>query len=242
MFYVDLQLVSRAMVSPWDLYVSRLVVVDIARGDESLILWNNGIEYLEICLEHHILTPFFKISAVKSQDEILLQFQSFGISGLLHQWGKRCEKNYSSVRRYVADPDNAYPKRSITKLILKGAVMFDVVSYQFRCTLNYSKLVKGLSHLAFVKSFVSFIHFPPNITSSSSISLLSLTKMAFMWFESPRPPDHVLRRPSVVIEDLDLEPKVDAMMRELNGIPIALVARFGVISKNMDRIHVSRGG
>ncbi|GJY19697.1 retrovirus-related pol polyprotein from transposon TNT 1-94 [Tanacetum coccineum] len=43
------------------------------------------------------------------------------------------------VRRYVADPDNAYPKRSITKLILKGAVIFDVVSYQFRCALNYSK-------------------------------------------------------------------------------------------------------
>ncbi|GKB61661.1 hypothetical protein Tco_0917847 [Tanacetum coccineum] len=56
--------------------------------------------------------------------------------------GKRCEKNYLSVRRYVADPDNAYPKRSITKLILKGAVIFDVVSYQFRCALNYSKLVR----------------------------------------------------------------------------------------------------
>ncbi|GKF41056.1 hypothetical protein Tco_0124398 [Tanacetum coccineum] len=26
------------------------------------------------------------------------------------QMGKQCEKNYSSVRRYVADPDNAYPK------------------------------------------------------------------------------------------------------------------------------------
>ncbi|GJQ95631.1 hypothetical protein Tco_0006770 [Tanacetum coccineum] len=55
--------------------------------------------------------------------------------------GKRCEKNYSSVRRYVADLVNAYPKQSITKLILKGAVIFDVVSYQFRCALNYSKLV-----------------------------------------------------------------------------------------------------
>ncbi|GJX48479.1 putative ribonuclease H-like domain-containing protein [Tanacetum coccineum] len=43
-------------------------------------------------------------------------------------WGKRCEKNYSSVRRYIADPDNAYLKRSITKLILKGAVIFDVVT------------------------------------------------------------------------------------------------------------------
>ncbi|GJU52352.1 hypothetical protein Tco_1226066 [Tanacetum coccineum] len=35
------------------------------------------------------------------------------------------------------------PKRSITKLILKGAVIFDVVSYQFRCALNYSKLVSA---------------------------------------------------------------------------------------------------
>ncbi|GJV92265.1 retrovirus-related pol polyprotein from transposon TNT 1-94 [Tanacetum coccineum] len=33
--------------------------------------------------------------------------------------GKCCEKNYSSVRRYVADPDNVFPERSITKLILK---------------------------------------------------------------------------------------------------------------------------
>ncbi|GKD62021.1 hypothetical protein Tco_1299530 [Tanacetum coccineum] len=54
-----------------------------------------------------------------------------------------CE-NYLSVRRFVADPDNAYPKRSITKLILKGAVIFDVVSYQFRCALNYSKLLLKL--------------------------------------------------------------------------------------------------
>ncbi|GKB79589.1 hypothetical protein Tco_0946484 [Tanacetum coccineum] len=46
--------------------------------------------------------------------------------------GKRYEKNYSSMRKYVADPVNAYPKRSITNLILKGAVIFDVVSYQFR--------------------------------------------------------------------------------------------------------------
>ncbi|GJS08968.1 hypothetical protein Tco_0365764 [Tanacetum coccineum] len=37
--------------------------------------------------------------------------------------GKRCEKNYSSVRRYVADPDNAYPKRSITKLLLNQKCM-----------------------------------------------------------------------------------------------------------------------
>ncbi|GKD79630.1 hypothetical protein Tco_1342251 [Tanacetum coccineum] len=59
--------------------------------------------------------------------------------------GKRCESEYiKREKNYVADPDNAYPKRSITKLILKGAVIFDVVSYQFRCALNYSKLVSKL--------------------------------------------------------------------------------------------------
>ncbi|GKC42093.1 hypothetical protein Tco_1059815 [Tanacetum coccineum] len=57
--------------------------------------------------------------------------ENFSMHYLNSQRGKRCEKNYSCVRRYVADPDNAYPKRSITKLILKGAVIFDVVSYQF---------------------------------------------------------------------------------------------------------------
>ncbi|GKA72451.1 hypothetical protein Tco_0778667, partial [Tanacetum coccineum] len=57
--------------------------------------------------------------------------------------GKCCVKNYSSMRRYVADPDIAYPKRSITNLILKGAVIFDVVSYQFRYALNYSRLFGG---------------------------------------------------------------------------------------------------
>ncbi|GJX98175.1 hypothetical protein Tco_0355194 [Tanacetum coccineum] len=67
--------------------------------------------------------------------------------------GKRCEKNYLSVRRYVADPDNAYPKRSITKLILKGAVTFDVVSYQFRCALNYSKLGEADSLLVWGEAF-----------------------------------------------------------------------------------------
>ncbi|GJY71234.1 putative reverse transcriptase domain-containing protein [Tanacetum coccineum] len=57
---------------------------------------------------------------------------------------KCCEKNYSSVRRYVANLVNAYPKQSITKLIPKGAVKIDVVSYQFRCALNYSKLLLKL--------------------------------------------------------------------------------------------------
>ncbi|GJQ96392.1 hypothetical protein Tco_0007531 [Tanacetum coccineum] len=68
-------------------------------------------------------------------------FRTLIMHYLNSQRGKRCEKNYSSVRRYIADPDNAYLKRSITKLILKGAVIFDVVSYQFRCALNYSKPV-----------------------------------------------------------------------------------------------------
>ncbi|GJT59751.1 hypothetical protein Tco_1003284 [Tanacetum coccineum] len=90
----------------------------IARGDESLILWWR-IEYLEICLEHKLSTP-----------------------------GKRCEKNYSSVRRYVADPVNAYAKQSITKLILKGAVIFDVVSYSsdvHLIILSLGKLLKLLN-------------------------------------------------------------------------------------------------
>ncbi|GJS45919.1 hypothetical protein Tco_0596040 [Tanacetum coccineum] len=65
--------------------------------------------------------------------------------------GEAVEKNYSSVRRYVADPDNAYPKRSITKLILKGAVIFDVVSYQFRCALNYSKLLLNQEYAARIR-------------------------------------------------------------------------------------------
>nr|GEV21024.1 hypothetical protein [Tanacetum cinerariifolium] len=60
----------------------------------------------------------------------------------------------------------------------------------------------------------------------------------------------------MVIKDLDLEPKIDAMMRdflklkryhivpfgELNGVPVALVARSGVISKCTDRIFISHGG
>ncbi|GJW61057.1 hypothetical protein Tco_0110392 [Tanacetum coccineum] len=70
--------------------------------------------------------------------------------------GKCCVKNYSSMRRYIADPDNAYPKRSITKLILKGAVIFDVVSYKFRCALNYSKIREADSLLIWGKDFKAF--------------------------------------------------------------------------------------
>ncbi|GJZ83572.1 hypothetical protein Tco_0648745 [Tanacetum coccineum] len=57
----------------------------------------------------------------------------------------------------------------------------------------------------------------------------------------------------MVIKDLDLEPKINAIMRdvleyhivpfgELNGVPIAFVDRFEVISKSIDRIFVSHGG
>ncbi|GJV28667.1 putative reverse transcriptase domain-containing protein [Tanacetum coccineum] len=58
---------------------------------------------------------------------------------------KRREKNYSSVRRYVADPVNAYPKRSITKLILKGAVIFDVFGGKLLKLLNqeYAARIRG---------------------------------------------------------------------------------------------------
>ncbi|GJZ72045.1 hypothetical protein Tco_0635896 [Tanacetum coccineum] len=49
----------------------------------------------------------------------------------------------------------------------------------------------------------------------------------------------------MVIKDLDLEPKIDAMMRdfleELNGIPVAVVARFRVISKSTNRIRSPSG-
>ncbi|GJX14764.1 hypothetical protein Tco_0206522 [Tanacetum coccineum] len=80
--------------------------------------------------------------------------------------GKRCEKKILSVRRYVADPDNAYPKRSITKLILKRVVIFDVVSYQFRCALNYSKLVMHFKYF--------FVADPVNAYPKRSITKLIL--------------------------------------------------------------------
>nr|GEU48756.1 putative reverse transcriptase domain-containing protein [Tanacetum cinerariifolium] len=41
-------------------------------------------------------------------------------------WRKGYEKNYLSVERYVADLDNVFPERSITKHILKEAIIFDV--------------------------------------------------------------------------------------------------------------------
>ncbi|GJV09483.1 ribonuclease H-like domain-containing protein [Tanacetum coccineum] len=103
----------------------------IARGDESLILCLVSIEYLEICLQHKFSTPFFQhLCKLKSQERgILLQLQV---------WGKSCEKNYSSVRRYVADPVNVFPERSITKLILKEAVIFDVKCMGYLVRAYYS--------------------------------------------------------------------------------------------------------
>ncbi|GJX06269.1 putative RNA-directed DNA polymerase [Tanacetum coccineum] len=116
-----------------------------ARGDDSLILSGGVFNVLRFAWSTNSLHRSFNISASLSHKNGKFYFSfKFGISGLLHQWGKCCVKNYSSVRRYIADPDNAYPKRSITKLILKGAVIFDVVSYQFRCALNYSKLVRAI--------------------------------------------------------------------------------------------------
>ncbi|GJT90611.1 retrovirus-related pol polyprotein from transposon TNT 1-94 [Tanacetum coccineum] len=128
----------------------------ITRGDESLILWRR-IDYLKICLEHKFSSSFFQhFGKLKSQErEIPLQFQVWYIwftSSLVtsnsQQNGtqvnarprrKWCEKNYSSVRRYVADPVNAYPKQSTTKLILKGAVIFDVcMGYLVRAYYNIS--------------------------------------------------------------------------------------------------------
>ncbi|GKA34081.1 putative reverse transcriptase domain-containing protein [Tanacetum coccineum] len=78
------------------------------------------------------------ISLTKAEEEAAARQVHAAHASLVR--GKCCEKNYSSVRRYVADLVNAYPKQSITKLIPKGAVKIDVVPYQFRCALNYSKL------------------------------------------------------------------------------------------------------
>ncbi|GJY77814.1 hypothetical protein Tco_0483615 [Tanacetum coccineum] len=79
-----------------------------------------------------------------SHEEVIdeMSFKTYSYDEEIISRGSEVRRTNQAVRRYVADPDNAYPKRSITKLILKGAVTFDVVSYQFRCALNYSKLIK----------------------------------------------------------------------------------------------------
>ncbi|GKA38051.1 hypothetical protein Tco_0724616 [Tanacetum coccineum] len=57
----------------------------------------------------------------------------------------------------------------------------------------------------------------------------------------------------MIIKKLDLELTIDAIMRkffeyhivpyrEIDGIPVALVSRLGVVSKSTDRILVSHGG
>ncbi|GJT82120.1 hypothetical protein Tco_1056462 [Tanacetum coccineum] len=67
----------------------------------------------------------------------------------------------------------------------------------------------------------------------------------------------MMMKGDMIIKNLDLKPTIDAMIRdfldqmrlpnivpygELNGVPVALVARFGVLSKSADRILVSHGG
>ncbi|GJT01219.1 hypothetical protein Tco_0822388 [Tanacetum coccineum] len=67
----------------------------------------------------------------------------------------------------------------------------------------------------------------------------------------------MMMKGGMIIKNLDLKPMIDAMMREfldqmrlpnivpygeLNGVPVALVARFGVLSKSADKILVSHGG
>ncbi|GJZ28542.1 hypothetical protein Tco_0573189 [Tanacetum coccineum] len=103
--------------------------------------FGRSIEYLEICLEHKFSTPFFlHLRKIKSQERGFYFNFKFGISGLLHQWslqiadikggkdsqrelmtssGKKCEKNYSSVRRYVADPVNVSPNGQPLSLLSK---------------------------------------------------------------------------------------------------------------------------
>ncbi|GJY24536.1 hypothetical protein Tco_0398194 [Tanacetum coccineum] len=66
---------------------------------------------------------------VEIMDREVKQLKESRILIVKVRWNSRrksCEKNYSSVRRYVADPVNVFPERSITKLILKEAVIFDV--------------------------------------------------------------------------------------------------------------------
>nr|GEW32090.1 pyruvate kinase [Tanacetum cinerariifolium] len=80
----------------------------------------------------------FAVGKLKLQNRgTLLQLQIWYIGftpSVVNTWravdlvqcrGKCCEKNYSSVKRYVADPVNVFLEWSITKLILKGAVILD---------------------------------------------------------------------------------------------------------------------
>ncbi|GJZ00805.1 hypothetical protein Tco_0518234 [Tanacetum coccineum] len=102
----------------------------IARGDESLVLWW-GIEYLEICLEHKFSTPKTKVITVEKISVATRGFwciipttwgrdvrNSFSDDKRASS-GKKCEKNYSSVRRYVADPVNVSPNGQPLSLLSK---------------------------------------------------------------------------------------------------------------------------
>ncbi|GJS97255.1 reverse transcriptase domain-containing protein [Tanacetum coccineum] len=103
----------------------------------SLTWWNSHVKTAGIDAAYDM--PWKDLMKMMTEELALLCPKMVSDEEEKIERGKYYEKNYSSVRRYVADPDNAYPKRSITKLILKGVVIFDVVSYQFRCALNYSK-------------------------------------------------------------------------------------------------------
>nr|GEV61750.1 putative ribonuclease H-like domain-containing protein [Tanacetum cinerariifolium] len=51
-----------------------------------------------------------------------VRFGNDHVATILASSGKKCEKNYSSMRRYVVDLVNVFPKHLITKLIIKGAI------------------------------------------------------------------------------------------------------------------------
>ncbi|GJS63984.1 hypothetical protein Tco_0678548 [Tanacetum coccineum] len=118
-----------------------------ARGKEKIHSLAFALLVLE-SLTWSIFLEFFKVRPCR-EDKCpnRREYQRFKLWLL---GGSVVRRINSSVRRYVADPVNAYPKRSITKLILKGAVIFDVVSYQFRCALNYSKLLLKLLNQEYV--------------------------------------------------------------------------------------------
>ncbi|GJX51438.1 putative ribonuclease H-like domain-containing protein [Tanacetum coccineum] len=100
----------------------------------------NHKQVVRCLIDHDLYAEHIMMLSVVDYVYLEVSSEVDGEIRMMEAVGKRCEKNYLIVRRYVADPVNAYPKQSITKLILKGAVIFDVVSYQFRCALNYSKL------------------------------------------------------------------------------------------------------
>nr|GEY91971.1 hypothetical protein [Tanacetum cinerariifolium] len=130
----------------------------IVKGDECLILCLESIEFL------------FTILPSLAQAEVTRSGNSTSASNL----GKCCEKNYSSVRRHVADPVNVYPERSITKLMFKGAIILDVVSYQFRCALNHSKISKQNSQSSSTSFTGKTLIIPSFLDSNGSFGIQDL--------------------------------------------------------------------